>query len=179
MDIVFDTETWFIFCILSLATLLCCVSLYIAIPYFTGRRQLVNIKNRQKKRVSKIERFEKTKQEKKISSLEYRVQNLQTDAKEYLHQLTQLGSAPSDLTTFFGNFEKAYPNFTKTLQRRIPDISANELKLCALLRLNLSSKEIAQLLNINPESVNKARYRIRKKMGLSREQDLSSILISI
>jgi len=53
------------------------------------------------------------------------------------------------------------------------------LRLCAYLRLNLSSKEIAPLLNISHKSVEVKRYRLRKKMGLEHDQSLSNYIIEL
>ena len=99
-------------------------------------------------------------------------QKLQIDLKNELQHILKSNIAKSDLLQFFSNFEKIYPNFSQSLQKTIPNITANELKLCALIRLNLSSKDISQLLNITAESVNKARYRLRKKMELGANEDL-------
>lgn len=53
-----------------------------------------------------------------------------------------------------------------------PDLTPYDLKLCSLLQRNLSSKEIAETMNITPGSVNTARYRLRKKLALRKEADL-------
>ena len=60
-----------------------------------------------------------------------------------------------------------------------PTITPNDLRLCAYLRLNLSSKEIAPLLNISHKSVEVKRYRLRKKLELDHEQSLSNYIIEI
>jgi DNA-binding CsgD family transcriptional regulator len=71
-------------------------------------------------------------------------------------------------------FRKAFDNSDQSLFRKLktahPELTKNDLKLCAYLRLNLSSKEIAPLLNISVHSVEIKRYRLRKKMGLIRKQ---------
>ena len=80
-------------------------------------------------------------------------------------------------------FEEAFNNtdkdFLKTLQNRHPELTNNDLKLCAYLRLNLSSKEIAPLLNISIKSVEVKRYRLRKKMNLPHESGLTEYILSI
>nr|NQU91355.1 hypothetical protein [Bacteroidota bacterium] len=53
-----------------------------------------------------------------------------------------------------------------------PNLTQNELKLCSYLRMNLSTKEIAQMLNISLESVTTKRYRLRKKLQLENEENL-------
>ncbi len=58
-------------------------------------------------------------------------------------------------------------------------MTANELKLCTYLRMNLSTKEIAQLLNISVRGVEISRYRLRKKLGINTETNLFDFLINI
>ena len=80
-------------------------------------------------------------------------------------------------------FEKAFNNVDKEFMQRIkaihPSITPNDLRLCAYLRLNLSSKEIAPLLNISHKSVEVKRYRLRKKLGLDHKQSLSNYIIEL
>ncbi|OJJ16406.1 hypothetical protein BKI52_34525 [marine bacterium AO1-C] len=67
---------------------------------------------------------------------------------------------------FTQTFEMAHPEFYIKLKKAYPSLTANETKLCALLRLNFNTKELALILNITPESANKARSRLRKKLDL-------------
>ena len=60
-----------------------------------------------------------------------------------------------------------------------PDLGNADLKLCALLKLNLNTKESANILGISQESVKTARYRVRKKLNLAREDNLVSYLMAI
>ena len=80
-------------------------------------------------------------------------------------------------------FEEAFNNVDKDFMKRIkslhPSITPNDLRLCAYLRLNLSSKEIAPLLNISHKSVEVKRYRLRKKMGLDHEQSLTDYILDL
>ncbi|MAD97200.1 MAG: LuxR family transcriptional regulator [Flavobacteriaceae bacterium] len=80
-------------------------------------------------------------------------------------------------------FQEAFNNADKKFLRKIktkhPDLTPNDLRLCAYLRLNLSSKEIAPLLNISPRSVEVKRYRLRKKMNLDHDINLTNYIIDI
>ena len=67
-------------------------------------------------------------------------------------------------------------NFFQNLEKKYPGLSDNEKKLCSLLRLKLTSKEIASILNITPKSVEVNRYRLRKKLNLKKEEKLSKII---
>lgn len=81
---------------------------------------------------------------------------------------------------FFENaFNNADKDFLKNVKEKHPDLSANDLRLCAYLRLNLSSKEIAPLLNISVRSVEVKRYRLRKKMNLAHEAGLTEYIINL
>jgi len=64
-------------------------------------------------------------------------------------------------------FKQVYSTFYEKLRIDFPDLTPSELKLCALLRLNLSTKEICELSGQRPSSLDVARYRLRKKLGLS------------
>ena len=68
--------------------------------------------------------------------------------------------------------EQAQVNFMERLQAQYPQLSVQERRLLLLLRIGLSSKEIATLLNISPKSVEISRYRLRKKLNLERDVNL-------
>jgi len=76
-------------------------------------------------------------------------------------------------------FEAVHKDFEKVAVSRYPDISKNEIRLMALLKMNLSSKEIANILNISAVGVKKARNRLRKKMQLTPEDSLETMIMSI
>jgi len=76
-------------------------------------------------------------------------------------------------------FEKIRPDFFNKLKEIAPDLSVNDLKHCTYIVSNLKSKEVAKLINISPRSVETVRYRIKKKMGLNREDNLHEYLINI
>jgi len=67
-------------------------------------------------------------------------------------------------------------NFYKNLELKYPNLTENEKKLCSLLRLKLSSKEIASILNITPKSVEVNRYRLRKKINFKKDESLTKEL---
>ena len=80
-------------------------------------------------------------------------------------------------------FEEAFNNtdkdFIKKLKTSHPNLTSNDLRLCTYLRLNLSSKEIAPLLNISLRSVEVKRYRLRKKMNLPHEASLTNYILGL
>jgi DNA-binding CsgD family transcriptional regulator len=80
---------------------------------------------------------------------------------------------------FNAHFESLNRNFYARLRQKYPDISPGELKICALIKLNLSVKEMAGILNISPDSVKTARYRLRKKLQLATEDNLTDFVLNI
>lgn len=76
-------------------------------------------------------------------------------------------------------FNSADNDFLKVVKQAHPSLTPNDLRLCAYLRLNLSSKEIAPLLNISVRSVEVKRYRLRKKMDLPHETSVVEYILSI
>lgn len=80
---------------------------------------------------------------------------------------------------FETNFEQVHEDFLKRLRQLHPDISPKELKLSAYLRMNISSKEIAALMNISTRGVEISRYRLRKKFNLDRSTNLIDYILSI
>ncbi len=71
----------------------------------------------------------------------------------------------TDWEKFKLHFEQVHPNFFKELLEKYPTLTNNEIRLSAYLHLNLSTKEIAKLLGINPDSVHKAKTRLNKKLN--------------
>ena len=80
----------------------------------------------------------------------------------------------SDL--FNERFSTIHQHFFTNLRKRHPDLSKTELKFCAYLRVHLSTNQIATILNVTNEAIRKSRYRIRKKMNLTREDSLEEYL---
>ncbi len=76
-------------------------------------------------------------------------------------------------------FEEVHKDFNSNVAKKYSDITPNELRLMALLKMNLSSKEIANILNISSNGIKKARQRLRKKMHLSTTESLESAVLSI
>ncbi len=76
-------------------------------------------------------------------------------------------------------FENVHKDFFRNLKQQFPELGNSELKLCALLKLNLNMKETAAIMGISPESVKTARYRLRKKLNLKKENSLTDFVMSI
>ena len=82
-----------------------------------------------------------------------------------------------DWKQFEYHFDQIHGDFLNRLREQYNDLTPNEQKLCALLRLNLSTKEIASLMSITLRGVEIARYRLRKKLDLEQGQNLSKFIL--
>lgn len=83
----------------------------------------------------------------------------------------------SQWDVFEKHFESVHEEFLKRLKVQYPNLTPRELKLCAYLRLNISSKEIATLMNISTRGVEISRYRLRKKLDLEHDTNLTEFII--
>jgi DNA-binding CsgD family transcriptional regulator len=86
-------------------------------------------------------------------------------------------SSEDEWKVFEYHFDQTHENFFKRLKKRYPKLTPGDLKLCAYLRMNLSSKELAPLLNISHKSVEVHRSRLRKKLRLNPEDNLVEFLL--
>jgi DNA-binding CsgD family transcriptional regulator len=104
------------------------------------------------------------------------------DVKKELTQITknieQNISADADWEHFQFHFDRVHGDFTNRFKGAFPTLSPQEIKLSAYLRMNLSSKEIAQLLNISVRGVEISRYRLRKKIQLDRTTNLQDYILN-
>ncbi len=103
----------------------------------------------------------------------------ETNIKPVIKIINKNIANTSDWEMFQEAFNNADSDFLKKVKSLHPSLSPNDLRLCAYLRLNLSSKEIAPLLNISVRSVEIKRYRLRKKMDLPHEDGLVEYILKI
>ena len=88
-------------------------------------------------------------------------------------------SGQDDWKIFESNFEKAHEAFLQNLKVKHPDLTPSDLRLCAFLRINLTSKDIAPLLGISVRGVENHRYRVRKKLDLSPNENLTDYILNL
>ncbi|WP_316800090.1 triple tyrosine motif-containing protein [Pedobacter frigidisoli] len=84
-----------------------------------------------------------------------------------------------DWHLFENSFNEAHESFFKKLKAQHPDLVPNDLKLCAYLRMNMSSKEMSSLLNISVRGVEIRRYRLRKKLEVAHDKNLTEFLMEL
>lgn len=98
---------------------------------------------------------------------------------EVRHDIKMSRTEDDNWETFEENFNIVYDNYIQKLVARFPLLKKNDLKLCAYLKMGLSSKEMASLLNTSTRSIETARYRLRKKLDLDSGASLTHFLQQI
>lgn len=105
------------------------------------------------------------------------------DAQKYLQKLIKNieknTNQKEDWEKFEVYFDQVYEDFTKRIREKYPDLTPNDIKLCAYLRMNLSTKEIAPLLNISIRGVEISRYRLRKKLNMPQNENLIDFMMNL
>jgi len=125
---------------------------------------------------------------------------LLSDKNNVLKQISQITTAPNvsgrefsavngiieknmnvekDWENFMLHFNQVHPGFFDKLKIYCDSLTGNNLKLCAYFRIGISTKEVAQILNLSPDTIKVNRYRIKKKFGLAEDQNLDEFLQSI
>ncbi|MHC0440510.1 LuxR C-terminal-related transcriptional regulator [Flavobacterium sp. 3-210] len=80
---------------------------------------------------------------------------------------------------FETNLNQIHNEFIINLSKKFPNLTPKDIKLCVYLKMNLSSKEIAPMMNISFRGVELHRYRLRKKLNLNQEENLSKFLLTV
>ena len=100
-----------------------------------------------------------------------------TETEYWVRNLDAISTEVYKGTVFHDqNFNNIHDRFTQILKENFPILTANDIKMCAYLRMNLSTKEIASILNISVRGVEISRYRLRKKMSLENGVNLTEYL---
>ncbi|PWK18763.1 hypothetical protein LV89_04051 [Arcicella aurantiaca] len=103
----------------------------------------------------------------------------ESDSKAILKIVSQNTENQYEWDTFKIHFEQVHPQFFTILSQLSPNLTQLELRQCAYIKINLSPKQVGNLLNITPDAVKKARMRIKKKLNLSAEDSLSKFITTI
>lgn len=113
------------------------------------------------------ENLEKIKQSPELYKVEFR---------RLVLLLNKESTEDKDWEIFKSYFSEVHNNFDEKLKNRSQDITDKEMRMASFLKMNLSTKEIATLLNVLPDSVLKSKYRLKKKLNIDREVDLVQFL---
>ena len=153
-----------------------------------NKQQIMKVKNEQlkldienKNRELAISTMSIIKKNKVLNNIkkEFLDSNSELKNKSVLRLIDKNLNDKDDWEFFEEAFNNADKNFMKKVKKLHPNLTPNDLRLCAYLRLNLSSKEIANLLNISVRSVEIKRYRLRKKMELLHDTSLVNYILEI
>ncbi|MEM9337865.1 MAG: hypothetical protein AAGA66_04000 [Bacteroidota bacterium] len=113
---------------------------------------------------------------KKININARDINRIQKEVKQFDKELKSLRHSWESLKI---HFESIHPGFFKTLEEQFPSVSQNDLKICAFLKMNMSNKEISELMNITLGGVNQSKRRLKKKLGLNPEDKLKNFIAKI
>ena len=102
-----------------------------------------------------------------------------TEFRRIVMLLKKENASDKDWEVFKTYFAEVHNDFDQKLKTLYTDISEKEIRLAAFLRMNLTTKEIAATLNVLPDSILKSKYRLKKKLNLDRDTDLTSFLNTI
>ncbi|GGE03974.1 triple tyrosine motif-containing protein [Psychroflexus salis] len=162
---------------------------FLEINKLESEQNLMNIKNEKlqqdiesKNRELAISTMSLIKKNEFLNSIKSELKKLtqeSTAIKRILRIIDKNLNNSDDWKFFEEAFNNADKDFLKKIKTKHPSLTPNDLRLCAYLRLNLSSKEIAPLFNISIKSVEVKRYRLRKKMDLDRETSLTNYILEI
>jgi len=114
---------------------------------------------------------------KEISTHSEQHPELREAVKDVMHAITSDLRDDNEWVRFEEKFEHLHQDFLTKLSQSYPKLTPTELKVCAMLKINLSNKEIAGLLSVSLRNVESHRYSIRKKLGLASDVNLTSVLI--
>jgi DNA-binding CsgD family transcriptional regulator len=101
------------------------------------------------------------------------------DLKKIIRVISDEDKIDKQWEQFTMHFDNVHSDFLSALKTKYPSLSNNELKLSAYLRMNLTTKEIAQLMNISVRGVEISRYRLRKRLQIPTEINLFNFLVKI
>ena len=105
-----------------------------------------------------------------ISQKEQETQDLQQKVNESFDEIVQL--AKTNSPEFLTRFQEVYPNFIEKLKEISPEISSDDLRFCALLKLNFSTKDIAEYTFVTIRTVQTRKSRLRKKFNIPSDDDI-------
>lgn len=101
------------------------------------------------------------------------------DFRQLVHLINYNFSPEKEWMEFTLHFSRVHGRFLDALKSNYPDLTNNDLRLCALYRIGIATKDIAAAMSISQTSVKMARYRLRKKLGLTPEEDITAFLEQI
>ena len=103
--------------------------------------------------------------------------NVRQELQQIARQIETNLTRDDDWEHFRFHFDRVHGDFINRIMKSCPGLTPQEIKLCSYLRLNLATKEIANLMNISVRGVEISRYRLRKKLGIPRTANLQEYIL--
>ena len=114
-----------------------------------------------------------------VDNLRQLTEGTASDAARKISQHIRMDmESDNEWDQFLTSFREVHRDFMESLHRAYPDMTKNELKLACLMKMNLTAKEQAALLNVTQDGIKKARYRLRKTMQLDSDVDIQEFLLA-
>ena len=127
--------------------------------------------------VVKNEFIETIKEKLKVVNKKGKLKETKQELESIVKEIDITLRLQEDWEQFELHFDQVHGDFSSRLRNEFDNLSPNEQKLCAFLRLNLNTKDMANLMGISQRGVEVARYRLRKKLGLDKGQNLSKFIL--
>lgn len=127
----------------------------------------------------KNELLQNIKQEIQLMSSEKDLAARNSKIKQLIRNIDIELESSKDLEVFDSNLNAVHEEFVERLTTRFPGLTSNDIRLSIFLKMNKTTKEIATLMNLSVRGVETSRYRLRKKMELDRDDNLSDVIMSI
>lgn len=121
--------------------------------------------------------MENIKEEIKQIKIDGKAQDTRKALERIIKEIDTTLKLQEDWKQFEYHFDRVHGDFLSRLTNEFLDLTPGEQKLCAFLRLKMDTKEIANLMSISLRGVEVARYRLRKKLGLNKWQNLSKFVL--
>jgi len=102
----------------------------------------------------------------------------QRKIRQLIHRIDKEMENDQGQEIFQSNFDRIHENFVNEIRKKHPELTPKDLQLCSFLRMNMSTKEIAPMLNISIRGVEISRYRLRKKLGLPHDNNLTDYILN-
>ena len=106
-------------------------------------------------------------------------EKLSSNIRQVLKLIKSNTNLDSQWDRFKLHFEEVHPNFFHILKSNFLQLSDHDLRICAYIKMSLNNKEIMTLLNISPKGLETARYRLKKKLNLSRSENLNDFVSKV
>lgn len=158
-----EKTTWYknLYLIVSCIIVFFIVKMYFTVKYFNRYRR--------EKRKRELAKYHLLESARVLNKLEQKVNDSFTELVEL---------AKSNDSSFLSRFKEIYPNFYNKITAAYPEMTSGQLKFAALLKLNFSTKEIAQFSNISVRSVEMKKSRLRKQMNIPSDVDINNWMMN-